>query len=538
MKKLYSLIRASMTTGMNLFKINTKSKLSRTLIPLFVALYLMLVIGISADVQFKKLAEFQLQSVLLSLFTFGISMMTLMEGIYKTGPLIFNCKDDQLLLSLPIKRRTVLFVRVFKFYVFELIFNSLFMLPIVIAYIRWVPNLSFSYFLTSFIVLLLLPIIPIVISCILGVITSSISSRFKHKNIMQIVVSMMYIVFILYVTYNMDNIFNFITKYSTSINDVITKIYYPAGIYAKLVTNFNMMDLLIFIVINISIFIISMFVLSKFYFKINSRLKKVITTSKVKTKNLVIKSRTKVNSLIRKELNTFIETPVLVINSAFALVLFIVASIIVYIKFDSIITMITSNKELNLSIDLIMNNKSILIFMLLAISSYMTSITNSLISLEGRNINILKSLPVKPKTILMSKIYSCLLITTPVMLIGDIILFVKLKISVFEMVLIILLSILVPLVSHFIGLIVNLKYPKLDAENSAEIVKQSASSFISVMIGMLLLIITIVIIIKVVGSISSISILLISVIIYILINTMLYLYLINKSVKEFNNLSV
>ena len=33
--------------------------------------------------------------------------MTIIEGVYKAGPLLFNCRDDQLLLSLPIKRRTV-----------------------------------------------------------------------------------------------------------------------------------------------------------------------------------------------------------------------------------------------------------------------------------------------------------------------------------------------------------------------------------------------------------------------------------------------
>ena len=168
----------------------------------------------------------------------------------------------------------------------------------------------------------------------------------------------------------------------------------------------------------------------------------------------------------------------------------------------------------------------------------MTSITNSLISLEGKNINILKSLPISTKKILMSKIYACLVLTTPVLLIGNIILFIRFKISIIESILLLILSILIPLVSHFIGLIINLKYPKLDFENSAEVIKQSTSSFLSVVIGMILAVINIYIIFKIINIISSTLILLIFIIIYLIIDITLYLYLTNISIKEFNDLSI
>ena len=140
MKKTYSLIKACMTSDMNLFKLKTKNKKSSKLVPLFIALYLMFMIWGSANSMFEKLAPTHMQYILLSLFAFSISILTIMEGIYKAGPLIFNCKDDDLLLSLPIKRKTILFIRILKFYIFELLYNSLFLLPIMIAYIRWAEN--------------------------------------------------------------------------------------------------------------------------------------------------------------------------------------------------------------------------------------------------------------------------------------------------------------------------------------------------------------------------------------------------------------
>ena len=539
MKKLYSLLRACMSSDMSLFKIKTKRNNKRSLIPLFIALYLMFMIWGSANTLFEKLVPLHIQYILLSLLAFSISVMTFVEGVYKSGSLMFNCKDDDLLLSLPIKRRSILFVRIFKFYIFELLFNSLFLLPIMIAYIRWAEYLDWTYYLTSIVMLLMLPIIPIVLSCFAGVITSGLSSRFKYKNVAQIVLSMVIILGIFYLSFNTESIMNYLMKHATSLNDLIIKIYYPAGIYAKLITEFNFFDLIIFILVNIFIFIISIYVLSKFYFKINSRTKKVITSKKVNVNNLVIRAGSQTSSLIKKELNMFFKTPVFIVNSGFALVLFLVVIFVIIFKFDSIMPMLTSSEGgLGLSESLVMNNISIVILILISATSYMTSITNSVISLEGRNINILKSLPVSVKTILMSKIYSCLVITTPVLLLGNLILFIKFKLKIIEMVLILILSILIPLVSHFIGLIVNLKYPKLDAENSTEVVKQSTSSFISVMLGMILLIITIVIITNIIGYINSTLLLLIATIVYIVIDSILYLYLINKGVEEFNNLSV
>ena len=540
MKKLYSLIRACMTSDMNIFKIKRKkdNKKSGIVLLLFISLCFMFSIWTYANMFFEKMAPMHLQSIVLSLFVFLISILTIGEGIYKTGPLLFNCKDDGLLLSLPIKKSTVLFIRIFKFYVFELIFNSLFIIPLIIAYTRWADSITWTFYLTSVIMLFILPIIPIVLSCIIGTITSALSSRFKFKNLTQIVTSTIIILIIFYLSFNLEGFFTYLAKHAKSLNDLITKIYYPAGVYAKVATEFNVVDLLVFVGINILIFTIAVLILSKFYFKINSRLKKVTTTKKTSINKLSIKRNSITKALIKKEFNTFFKTPVFIVNAGFGLVLFIMMAIVVSIKFDSAVEVLSDPEKFNLSKDLIINNTSIIVFLLIAMAGFMTSITNSVISLEGKNINILKSLPVKAKTILMSKIYSSLIITTPPILIGDIILFIRFKLGILEMILLLLLSVLIPLVSHFIGIIVNLKYPKLDWENQAEVVKQSTSSFVAVMIGMILLVISAFTVLNLIETVSHTIILLIATIIFIIINFILYLYLNKTGAKQFNKLSI
>ena len=540
MKKLFSLIRACMSSDMAIFKIKTKKK-SKTsaLVPAFIAAYLMFMVWSGANSFLEKLAPMNLGYLILAIATMGISLITLLEGVYKAGPLLFNCKDDQLLLSLPIKRRTVLFVRFFKLYVFELLYNSMFLLPVIVAYIRW-GNVGPTYYLTCFVMLLMLPIIPIVISCIIGAITSGISSKFKYKNVVEIVLSMIILVGVFYFSFKVEDVFNYLLANAESINNFIIKKYYPAGIFSKLVVDFNIKDLLIFISINIAVIIATILVLGKFYFRINSKLKS-INNSKThsKAKPLNFKARSQTNSLIRKEINTFFKTPVFIINAGFSLVLFLVLAVLLAIRFDSVATMLIDEETgLGIAKDLIYNNLSIVIFALISFGTFMTSITSSIISLEGRNISILKSLPIKPKTILMAKVKAALLITTPAMLVGDLIMFIRFRTNILEAILLIILSILMPLISHLVGIIINLKYPKLEWESPAEAVKQSTSSFIAVMLGMVILMITIGVAFALIGKILPIFVLLVAIGVSSLINLILYLYLTKRSVKDFNNLSL
>lgn len=539
MKKLFSLIRATMTSDMNIFKIRQKkdNKKSNLGVAIFISLCFMFVMWSYANILFEQMAPLNLEVLVISLFTFVAAFMTIVEGIYKSGSLIFNCRDDQLLLSLPIKRSTVLFIRIFKFYVFEFIYHALLIIPLIIAYLRWAKVIEGTLFFTTFIMLFILPIIPIVISCFIGAISTSISSRFQYKKLVQTVLSMIILGIVFYLSFQMDDFLNYLVKHATSINDLVTKIYYPAGVYTNLIMNFNLKDLLVFTLENILLFVIMIVVLSKFYFKINSRMK-IVENKKSKRTNLHIKTKSIMNSFVHKELLTFLNTPVFIINAGFGLFLFILMSFVMTIRFDSVIPILTDPKTINLSIDFINNYLALFIFLLIAFTSFMTSITNSVISLEGRNINILKSLPISTKKILLAKIYSSMVLTTPVLLLGTIILLLRFKISIIDSILLLGLSLLAPLISHFVGLIINLKFPKLDAENAAEVVKQSTSSFLAVMIGMVLVVLSVAFTMKLAGKISSTLILLLVFIFYLILDILLYFYLINHSVKDFDNLSI
>lgn len=541
MKKLISLIKACMTDNMRFFCIKTKSKKknksTNKLIPIFLVSAIFISIWSYANMMMEPLRGINLEFVLLSLFALFTSLFVLIEGIYKASSLLFNCKDDNLLFSLPIKRSTVLFIRIFKFYIFELFFNILFLLPAIVVYVSYIhPNITF--YIVSLIALILFPIIPIVVSCIIGGIISITSSKFKLKNLAQICITMIFLLIVMYVSFNLQNVIKNIAQNASSINDIITKLYYPVGAYIKLITNFNIKDLALFIIIHLVVFIGMIFVLSKIYFKINSNVKSVKTLHN--KSEYTIKTRKPMLALIKKEFNRFVSTPVFVINSGFGLVFYIALCVLVSLKIESSLQMISGQGiDISFNVQDVIQYIPLIQFGLVCFASLMSSITCSMISLEGKSFSILKSLPIKPAKIVLSKVYAAVAIMIPFILIGDLIMFIRFKFSILEMVMILIASIILPLVSELIGIIVNLKYPKMDAENDTEVVKQSMSSFVAVFAGMILLGVTIFLLVKAVQfNIQNSLIILIGLLAYTLIYIILLLYLKRKGVKEFNSINV
>ena len=127
--------------------------------------------------------------------------------------------------------------------------------------------------------------------------------------------------------------------------------------------------------------------------------------------------------------------------------------------------------------------------------SCMTSITSSMISLEGKSFNITKSLPVETEKILLSKVLTSNILSIPIFLICDVIFFIAFKVAIIDIVFILLASIVMPTLTALIGILMNLKYPKMNATSDTEVVKQSMSSMLSVFMGMFVAILSIAIMI-------------------------------------------
>jgi ABC-2 type transport system permease protein len=126
------------------------------------------------------------------------------------------------------------------------------------------------------------------------------------------------------------------------------------------------------------------------------------------------------------------------------------------------------------------NMINVQITMIITFCILMSCTTNSSISLEGKSLWILKSLPIDEIDIFKSKLLLNILLVLPISLLSFFIISIKLKFDIIYTITMIGLIIACTLFTSLYGLFINLIYPKTDYISETEVVKRSASTMISI----------------------------------------------------------
>jgi ABC-2 type transport system permease protein len=242
----------------------------------------------------------------------------------------------------------------------------------------------------------------------------------------------------------------------------------------EIFNDYNILSLLIYVIINIGLFIIFTFLLSVNFKKIIAKLQENKTRSNFVLKTLKTESIIKI--FYMKELKRYLSSPIYVMNTFFGLIM-IIGAAIATIFYDK--TQILAILNMNGGSNMFQLLSAAVVFLI-----FLSSTTSASISLEGKNYWILKTLPIKPNKIYSGKLLFNLSLTLPIVYVSLIIFKYTLNLAVTEFIILILLATITSLVSSKFGLIVNLMFPKMDAINDVVIVKRSLSVMICVLLPM------------------------------------------------------
>ena len=489
MNKFFSLLKAVMSQDMQMFKFKAKdssSTITKIVTPIFLSLVVMYGVACMYLPIAVELEKVNLMIIVLELAVAFPTLLALMEGVYKSQGILFEAKDSDLLFSLPVSKKMVLAVRVIKLYVFQLLYSLLFTLPGVAIYAFYEKPDAYFYFITV-IMLILFPIIPTIIGCMIGFIIKQISVRFKAKKAVQTIITVVFVALIVAISFQSREIIEGIVENAQSIDSKIRSIYYPISAYMELINKFDVLTFVLLIAINALFASLFIVLAGKNYFSVLSKSKEnVKSDKKVNVGELVFKKKSVMVSLLKKEFGRYFSSTVYVVNTIFGLVLLMMATIALCLNFDQAITSIASeNIPAEDVATLHMLAPKVYLAVVIGLS-FMTSITSSSISLEGKRFNICKSLPIKEDNILLAKVLMSDLLTIPVILVCDLFFLFSFEVSIVDIILTLAVSFIAPSIAAIFGLIINLKFPKMDASSDTEVVKQSTSSMVAVFGGMFL----------------------------------------------------
>ena len=482
--KIYSLLKATFSQDMNIFKIslnNNSSKLKKIILPTFLFCLMLYSMGVYAYAMAQILFPMQQMHVLITLYIVACTLISFVEGIYKSQGILFDAKDNNLLLSLPIKKSHILVVRVLKLLTFQYLFNLMFLLPAFIVYAYYIqPDINF--YIIALITSILVPIIPTVCGSAIGYLIRLISSKVNKKKLIQFILSAVITLGVFVIIINMNNFINGLVTNAESVNETIIQMYYPIRLYLNLIVEFNLVDFVILLIINTIPLGVLVLVGAKYYYKIIYRISES-GINNARTFNVdKIRYRKPMTALALKETKRYFSSPIYILNTLVGPAILFITTISLCLK----VINISASTTLLLPFDIESYLPAIYYALVVTICG-LTQITASAISVEGKTINLIRSLPVSEKTIFNSKICMSFIIQLPIVIISNFLFIFKFRVNLYYSLLIFGITLAAMFLISCLGLIINLKYPKMDANNDTEIVKQSMSSMIATFSGMIIL---------------------------------------------------
>lgn len=485
----------------------TSKKLILTIILLiYIVICLCFSLGIFMNNLIKILTKYGMQNYYITILFSMASIFAFLFSIFSAKSSLFDNKDNNLLLSLPIKRTEILTSRVLMLLIYNFFIGLLFIIPGLYIFFEKIIPTTISI-ISVIILTLFFAIIPTVFSCIVGYLAAVLTSKTNARSMFELLYYTLFIILYFFVINNANKILIKLLSNMKLFNIIIKTIFLPIYfIYKGVVTN-NIIYILGFVVINLIILFLFIYLFNNNYFEILFRLSSHKTKSNYKIHTLKVNSIKK--ALFKKEVKRYFNSAIYVFNTIFGVVIIFIAAIASFIYSpDKIISMI------NLGISV---NSSGLVFILVLFVVSLTITTNSSISIERDNFWILKMIPVRVKDIFSAKLLLNRIILIPLTILSILLFKISGFINLSEMLLLCVLTITYGLFISNFGLIANLLFPNFNASNDTIIVKQSLASFVGIMGGIIFFIIILLLSLK--NKISSVE----SIIISIIITSVLYI---------------
>ena len=461
----------------NIFSLNvirhTKDKNSKkTGIALGITLSIILVV-VMLYVGALSFAYIELgaEEIVPAYLVFLSSVFTLIFCAFKAGKIIFrdNCYD--VIASMPVKKSAIVISRFIRLYVEGFTVCCVVMLPGMGCYFAMMRPGIISVIL-GVISVVIVPVIPVAVSVLLGMIITGLSSRMKNKALVEALILVIIVI----------GVMVFATSTSTSgqtsfspqdmekaareFLDVISSTYPPAMWFSKGIGEGNVAGYMGGVVVSVALLVIVIALTTMNFEQINRRLHASTAKHDYRLEGLEKKSVMK--AMVVREVRRYFSSGMYVANTIigpFMAVAFAIS--LLFIDLETVLKGMPVNVNINgvipvLFAGIMMINNSI------AVS----------ISMEGKEFWIVKTLPVSDRDILTAKMIFSALLIAPFYVVGEIFMIIAIGPSVMETLWMITLPLVIILCGLATGLAVNLKFPKLKWSSDVEVVKQSASSMI------------------------------------------------------------
>ena len=406
---------------------------------------------------------------LAGIITFAASVLS---SIFMAQPLLFQAKDNDLLLAMPIPPGTILISRMAVLYIVNLVITLLVMLP---AGILWAALAGPLSWLNLALICLALPLISLALSSVLGWGLALISSQLRRRTLVTSLLSFLFMIAYIFVLSQMNSLIAQLVSAGPQMAQTARRYLFPAYHLGLAAAEGSPASLLFFLLTALVPFTLVWLLLRRFFIRI-------VTSNRGSARSVYVEKPLQASSptlaLVKKELGLFFGTSVYLLNSGFSYIFMLILPVALLFKPDILNLLLSDHVIPRESIGV----AAIGILCLMASTSLISAPS---LSLEGKTLWLAQSLPLRPGQVLLAKVYSHMTIGLPISLLSGLAMGLILRLQPLFLLLSALMPMLITALMAYSGVYINLKFPKLDWSSQMEAVKQSISVLITMVAGFL-----------------------------------------------------
>ena len=396
----------------------------------------------------------------------------LMFTVFAAQGVVFGGRDNDLMLSMPVSPFSLMLSRTLALYVENLIFTVFVLAPAGAAYLVFGGTGGAGFFVVLMVGAVLISALPTLFSLLVGYVLSWVSSKFLRRGLLSTLLYLVFFLLLMGMIMSLSVAMGDLSRYAAGLQGAFTGWGLPFLLLEQAACEGNLLSLLALAGLCLAPFLLVVWIFAGQYKKIVTSMGARKARSDYKLERLSASGHR--SALLKKELKRFFGTPIYFLNAGLGLLL-LAAGGVACLVFRGQVGEFLSLTQGMLPV---MPLQALVMAFLLST----TEITASSISLEGRQLWILREAPVSAGEIFLVKTGMQMLVTLPCLLVGVICAAVAVGVDVGSTVLLLVLGLLFSGVMSQGGLLANLFLPKLDAPNDTVVVKQSASVLI-VMFG-------------------------------------------------------
>ena len=393
-------------------------------------------------------------------------------SVFNTYSSLYLAKDNDLLLSLPIPLRVIISSRLVTVYLMGLMYSAMVILPAVIVY--WIQvSHSAAVIAGGLLLTVLISLIVLLLSCLLGWVVAKISLKLKHKSITTVLVSLAGIGLYYFVYFKAQTVISDLVANAVVYGVKIKGAAYPLYLFGRMAEgDWTAMALVSAAVVLLTA--LTWLLLSRSFLRLATS---GGSAARARYREKKARVRSLPAALLGKECRRFVSSPNYMLNCGMGVLMIPAAGVLLLVK---------GGEWLGLLKAVLPGADSVLAALAISVACLLASMNDMAapsVSLEGKSLWVLQSLPVSAWKVLKAKLKMQLVFTGIPMLVFLACALPVLGLSPALSLLAAAGSLLSVLLLALFGLTMGLKMPNLHWTSEITPVKQGGSVALALLGG-------------------------------------------------------